>query len=150
MDVRVENTDDLVRLGKALKATGDKGLKREVMRALKQAGKPLSPKVKSAARRDLPRRGGLGDIVAKSSVTTSVRFSGKNPGVRIVGSRKGLSLPQIDAGTIRRPTFGRAPWVNQRVKPGWFTETIRDEAPAVRREVVDVLDDMAKRLEKRG
>ena len=133
-------------VGRKLKATGNKELKKELQRGITAATKPLRQKLKAAAKADLPQRGGLAALVGGASFTASIRTSGREVGVRIIGRRKGYSLAQIDEGVIRHPVFGRDVWVEQRIKGGWFTKTAEADAPQIRRAVVDVLDDVAKKL----
>lgn len=142
-DLRIEGGADLERVARRLKDTGNKELRKELLRGIRQATKPLKAKVQGAARRDLPQRGGLAALIGKANVGTSTRLSGNNIGVRMTGRNKA-----IDEGTVRHPVFGRGAWVAQKVTPGFFTETIEGEADAIRREVVDVLEDVAKKIAK--
>lgn len=149
-DLRITGTDDLARVARALKDAGDKDLRRELLRGINRALKPAKQAVKDAARSQLPQRGGLAAEVAASRISSSTRTSGRSPGVRVTGKKSGRDLRSIDRGRLRHPTFGRAPWVNQAVKPGFFSETLTEQAPRVRREVVDVLEDVAQKIASAG
>lgn len=55
-------------------------------------------------------------------------------------------LQRIDDGTVRHPTFGHGPTVTQAVKPGWFSEPMREGADAVREELLDAIEVVAHEL----
>lgn len=148
-DIRLVGAEDLERLGKQLKELGDKELRRELFRGFARATKPLKEAASDRAVRELPKRGGLNRWVAASKLATRTRVSGKNVGVRIVGTKKGSDVEAIDRGRLRHPVFGnRKVWVTQEVKPGWFTVAIQAGAPGVQRELVEVMDDVARKVER--
>lgn len=148
VDVRIagDGADKLEVLSRRLKAAGDSELRRELYRGLNRATKPLKEAAKRAARQDLPRRGGLNELVASARFSTRTRGGGRTPGVSLTASKAGTDLRWIDRGKLRHPVFGRSTWVNQTVPAGWFTKTLEAEGPAVRKELVTVLDDIARRL----
>lgn len=146
IDLKVGGVQSVEKVARLLKSTGNKELKKELITGITKASKPARQKVKAAAVAQLPRRGGLNRLIGKATISSSTRLSGRNPGVRIVGKRAGISVRQIDEGTIRHPVFGRDVWVTQKIKGGWFSETLEGEAPEIRREVVNVLDAVAKKL----
>lgn len=143
-DLRIEGADQLRDLSKLLKETGDKALRKELMRGIQRGGKKMKPHVRVAALRELPKKGGLNEFVADAKVSVRTR-SGKNAGVRLVGAKKGHDLAAIDRGRLRHPVFGRG-WVNQSIEPGWWSKTLPDHADEVRAEIVTALDDVARRL----
>lgn len=153
MDIVIKGADDFARLARDLRAIDDKELRREFYAGINRATKPLKADAKASARRDLPKRGGLNEFVAKTSLTTRSR-GGQNPGVRIVArkSKKGgrkSDVDAIDRGRLRHPVFGnRRVWVEQRVRPGWFTEPMEAGAGPVRRELLGVLDDVKRKVAK--
>jgi uncharacterized protein YbjQ (UPF0145 family) len=142
MDVTVRGADDLARVAKRLRETGDKELKRELYRGLQRATKPLKANAQKAAGAQLPQSGGLAAIVARSRLTTKV-LTGKNPAVKIVA--KGTAVT-TDKGFVRHPVFGGA-WVTQKVQGGWFSETLADGADEVRAELIEAMNDVAKSID---
>lgn len=145
-DISIEGADRLADVARRLKETGDQDLRKELYRGINRATTPLKNAAKDAARSELPKRGGLNEFVASARLSTSSR-GGNNPGVRITARKAGHDVRAIDRGRVRHPVFGnRGVWVNQQIKPGWFTKTLEDGAPVVRRELVDVLDNVARRL----
>jgi hypothetical protein len=148
--VRVTGADDLERLGRQLKDIGDKELRRDLLRGIQRATRPLKDDIKDSARRNLPRRGGLNEWVAnQGKVSTRTSTAGRNVGVRVVADKKGSDLAAINRGRLRHPVFGnRKVWVTQLVPPGWFDQGTEDGAVRTQRELVEVFDDIAERLER--
>lgn len=146
VDLTIHGVDQLQAVTRALREIGDKDLRRELYKGLNRATKPLKEKAKDAARSKLPRRGGLNDYVAAATIRTSSRGGGANPGVSLKVTKGKHDLKAIDQGKVRHPVFGHGPMVTQSVTPGWFTKTLEDSADPVRKELVDVLDDMAKKV----
>jgi hypothetical protein len=146
MDLKITGADELGDLARALKSAGATDLRRELYRGLNRATKPLRAKAQEAARRDLPQSGGLAALVGRSKGTTKT-FTGRDPGVSIVF--KGTALA-TDKGYVSHPVFGnRGAWVRQPVQgAGWFSETMRDSAPAVRRELLEAIEDVADQIRK--
>lgn len=146
VDIQVYGVGQLEDIGRRLKESGDKGLRRDLLRGINRALKPAKAKVKAAALRELPQGGGLNRVVASSRIGSRTRTAGRNPAVFLTGKKSGHDLRSIDRGRLRHPVFGRPPWVNQEVKPGWWSQTLAGEVPTIRREVIDVMDDVARRL----
>jgi len=135
---RIEGAEKFLRLSKALKAAGKTELRKELNKSLKDAVKPLIPKVKDAARAKLPQRGGLARKVAASSVRPQVRTGQATAGVRlVVGKRRGSAAASTNRGVVRHPVFGRNTWVEQQVTPGWFDATLEAEAPGETKQAIE-------------
>lgn len=147
VELRIEGARNLEKLSKKLKAAGDATLRKELYAGINRATKPAKTAIKEAARRELPKKGGLNEFIAKSSVTTRTRGGGKNPGVQIVAKKKGHDIRAIDRGRLRHPVWGnRRVWVTQQIKPGFFTDTIGAQINDLRRAVIKVLDDIARKV----
>lgn len=148
VDLRVEGADDFQRVARELREVGDVELRRELYRGIERAVKPLKEAARDAARQRLPHRGGLAEKVAKSKFSTR-RRSGRDPGIKIV-AKDPIDLASIDRGRLRHPVFGnRRVWVNQSVPAGWFTDAMEKGAADVRRELLEVLGDVEKKLARR-
>jgi len=146
MDLRVQGAEQLVRVSKALKGA-PKELRSELTKGITRAVKPLKKSAKAEARSSLPRSGGLGRRVAKTKLPHRRRATGKAAGVRVLAQPGAVADPKrIDRGRVRHPTFGRGPWVLQDVKPGWFSRPMKEGAPAVRKELVQAMDDVARKI----
>lgn len=145
IDISVSGADRLASLGAALRAAGDKDLRRELLKAMQRSAKPLKAAAREAAATRLPRRGGLAERVAGSRFSAKTRTAGKNAGVRIVGASD-LDLRSMDRGRLRHPVYGHRRWVNQQIPAGWFSDALEERAPAVRVELVKAIDEVAKTL----
>jgi hypothetical protein len=145
----IKGTNDFLALSKALKDAGETGLRRELHAAMRQAAKPLLPKVKDAARASLPKRGGLNARIAKAPLRTQVRTGAKTAGVRIVGTKVD---PRINTGRVYHPVFGRKPGVVQQVPAaaGYFDKTLSEGGPAVRAVLLQTLADFTDRIVREG
>ncbi len=143
--IEVKGADQLADLAKALKAAGDKDLQRELYAGINRAVKPLRADIKESARTNLPRRGGLAAVVAKSSLRTQRRTSAtRSAGVRIVATNR-FSLYRLNQGQIRHRSG-----TIQRITPGWWTEPTEAVAEDVRREIVKALNGISRKLDRRG
>lgn len=148
VELTVQGGEKLGVLAARLKETGNTELRKELFRGIQRAAKPLRAAAANAARENLPKRGGLNEWVASSKFTISIR-SGRNPAVRVKGNKQGHDLAAMDRGRLRHPLFGnRKLWFTQQIRAGWFSEAMQRESPGVRREVVNVIDDMARELER--
>jgi hypothetical protein len=130
--------NDFLALSKRLKEAGEKGLRNELNKVMRNAAKPLIPKIRDAARDKLPKGGGLNERIAKKPYRAQTRTGVNTAGVRIVGTKVD---PRINEGRIYHPVFGRTPGVVQDVPAakGYFDETLERETPAIRDEVVKAL-----------
>lgn len=110
-----------------LRAAGDGRLKNRLRASVRSAAAPLVADVRQAARKDLPKKGGLNEWVASGRFTTSTLLSANNVGVRII--RKGQF--NGEAQTFRHPVFGvwRPKVPPQRVDVSWFYTTLAERAP---------------------
>ena len=146
-DFSVRGAEQLVRLSRKLKAVGDKDLSREVRAGLREATTPVKAAIREYAESNLPRRGGLNQVMARSRISTQIRGSGRSPGVRLTSKSHD---PRIDRGRLRHPVFGnRQVWVTQRVDPGWFTKPASRAAPRAQGALIIAMRRIEKELESR-
>lgn len=145
-DFEVHGADQLAALSRRMKEAGAGDLRKEMQKALRQAVKPLTPASRAEARRRLPNRGGLADRVAKAPQRQTARSGATTTSVRVTVAGKKSGAAGADAGVIRHPIFGRRQFVNQRVRPGWFSDTADRERQQMSAAVVTVLEDYAERL----
>lgn len=137
---QLNGADEFLRVSKALKAAGDTDLRKELHKAVQLAAKPLIPKVREAARSNLPRKGKLNERIAKKPYRSQTRTGVNTAGVRIVGTKVD---PRINAqGRIAHPVFGRPGSTvvqHDSGTKGYFDETLRESAPQVQEDVVRVV-----------
>jgi hypothetical protein len=144
--------DQFYRVSKALKAAGEKQIRKNLHAGVRTAARPLIPKARRAALVELPKRGGLNKRVAGSPMRTQVMTGRNRYGVRIVVvGKRGAGARATNRGVIRHPVFGnRDRWVNQRVPKGWFDDTMRREAPAIRKDVEAAINRTLTEIARRG
>ena len=148
MDVTVTGANDLAQVAGAINRLVPE-LRKEYLGAIRKVSKPLATATQEAAKSMLPHGGGLNEFVADSKIAVRTRTSGQMVGVRIVTTKPNHDLEALDAGNVRHPVFGnRKVWVLGQVRPGFFTETIRDRAPQVQAALVDVMETFLKRIKQ--
>jgi len=137
MDVRIRGAEQLAALSKRCKAAGEqgKGFRKEVLRGIQRSTKAPKAETTRVAGSELPQRGGLAAEVARAKLSTRTRSTGKNVGVQIIA--KGKYIRSTDRGFIRG---------TQRVPEGWFTETMQNAAPSVRKEIIDAMESVARQI----
>jgi hypothetical protein len=139
--VDITGADQLVRLSKALKEAGAKDLQRELSKAINTAMKPVKADLQRSAG-SLPNRGGLAARVAKTKYSTR---RNKN-GLKLVG-KGDLSLYHLDQGQVRHRRKDGG-WTIQDIKPGWWTDVTDAAAPEVRKEILEAMDEVAKKIDR--
>lgn len=158
-------SDELRKIGKDLKKSGQKDLQREMLKRMRAPVQKIVPDVRTAirstpgttgntrSRKSLAERPrGLRDAIARG-VQVKSSLSGKYVGVRIrIDSRHlpdgSKNLPKYLEGTMprwRHKTYGHEPWVTQRSHP-YFFPTIRQHVPQIQREVAEVVLDITSRI----
>lgn len=151
--VRVRGAEQMKALGLELRAAGEEGkvFRRELLAGIRAAAKPAADAVKGAARRDLPSSGGLNELVATSRIGIRNRLTGKSVGVRVAGTKGEHNLRRIDRGYVRHRVFGvwRENVPDQKVTPGWFSETLAKSEPKIQLAVYGVIASTRRKLERR-
>jgi hypothetical protein len=116
-------------------------LVRELNKGLREGAKDMPDAARAAARSELPHAGGLAERIASAPMSISVG-QGKVK-IRV----RGIDARNADRGRLRHPVYGnRGAWVTQVIKPGWFTDRMRREAPKVRPELVKAMDRIAAKI----
>lgn len=149
-DVTIRGASQLAALAARFKAAGDGGARRDLLRGIRTAAKPLVGVAKESARTNLPHTGGLNEVIASSKFGIRTRTSGSTPGVRVVAV-SGHDIDAIDKGQIRHPDYAKGPretwtWSTQPVAPGWFTRALMTQAPAVRVQIIAAMHLTARRV----
>lgn len=143
MNLEVRGAKQLARLSKQL----DKGVKKDMTKALRVAAKPLVKKTRKVALEELPKGGGLNKRVAKAPQRITITPEGR---VRISAGRSRSGAWGADKGEVRHPVFFRVPrqivWAATKVTPGWFSKTIKEGAPEVRRELLVAMKEIGERI----
>lgn len=138
-----------VATAKRLNAQGKegRGLWRELNASMKAAAEPMTDVVLRHLSEYLPDNYAA---VLRRGLTVRVSRSTKGDaaGLKLVGTAKGVKKKRhvkvINDGTLRHPVFSHADrWVNQKVRPGFWTQplTLNREIPAreIRRAVQNTI-----------
>lgn len=145
-DIRITGSSQLSTLGLRLKEAGAGKVRRELLAAIRAGAQPALPDIRSSARANLPRAGGLGEQVADQpfSVRTSLAASGGRVSIRGTGMKE---LRDINAGRVRHPVWGnRDVWKQQEVPEGFFSEPIEKKAPSIREQIAIAMTNIARQI----
>lgn len=154
MTVKAEGTQEFVKAAHALNDLGNRKVRLAVYKGFRNSARPLGQSMVRAGAAAMPKRGGLSERVASSSVGISNATTGRNPRVELrLKTPQGYDLKAMDAGELRHPVFARAnakrTWVRQGVPAGSFTAAFEEGAPGVRAELIrelnTVIDETARK-----
>lgn len=151
-DIDIGGKEQFVRVAKALNAQGSagRGLKKELMTAIKAAAKPMENEVRDHVAQYLPDR--YAPIISKGLVVRpSQSTRGKSLGLKLVGYAPGQSrrrqIKVIDGGTLRHPVYGnREAWVDQKVKPGFWSTPLDNAREKPAKEIRRAIQTVAAKL----
>lgn len=166
LDVRVSGSARLHQVAKQVRATGDKGMAREMGRALARTTVPVQRSIAAEADRTMPESGGYRQVLSKSlRHKTSQRTGGRSATVRLItyadGTGERRDIESLEAGDLRHPVYGRSrrirrgvragtvqanPWAVTKIRAGFHERGTRDAADQAVAELGTVLDDFAQRL----
>lgn len=144
--------DDLALLGRRLK-TADKQLRKDLLKRLRDEGKPTIEDIRAGLPPSLPNRGGLASRMMSTKVGVRNRLTGKDAGIRLVTTSPKNRLRTLksmnETGTWRHPLFGdRKRWFEQTYEPakGWFDEPIENDLPRFRKEIERAMEETARAI----
>jgi hypothetical protein len=69
--------------------------------------------------------------------------------VRVKGASD-MDIGSMNRGRLRHLTYGHRPWRNQKVRAGWFDDSLTVEADKVRGEIVRAVDELGRKLEAKA
>lgn len=142
-------TEQLEAVAKVLR-DAPKDVRRQSYAAMARAVRPLTQAVKAAAPTYMPSR--YGSLLAKSLRVRTQRRTGRNAGITLIGKAKGRGTKGRDVGglnrgELRHPLYGnRGHWYPQHVRPGFWDNPLQANVAVVRKELLHVLDEIAKRV----
>lgn len=147
--LRVEGADQFFALARRLKEAGDKDLQREMYRGMNRAVKPLRERVKQSAVDTLPRKGGLGALVAsKTKIRVQRRTGVRSVGIKLLATWDGHDVKALDAGRLRKPLFhNRRHWYSQTITPGFWTSPTGSSGPATQAQLLVAMDAVKRKIE---
>lgn len=137
-------------LARALKDAGEKGLKRELYKAINDAGQGLAKQVKDVEHLKpyMPNR--YAEILAEDLTVIISKRLGTAPGVtlRAKGRRKWRHVRRLNQGILTHPVYGTEAqelaatahgrgwtWDTQEIHPRFFDDPVAASGPEVRRQI---------------
>lgn len=152
MSVDGPGREQLRMLAARLKAAGKEGqgLRKELLKELEAAAKPLAREIASAPRLRpyMPDR--YADVLAADLAVTVRRELSADP--RVLVTARGRShkrkVVQVEDGILVHPVFAQGPrrrwnWKNGRqtagMKPGWFSDPVQAAGPDVRERALEAV-----------
>lgn len=149
-------------VGDAMKAEDDgKALRRDLLREIREAGKPLVPDLQAAVRAvpDVSPASAVPPLreAVASQITVGARLSGRSTGLKVtVGTKKDPRGFRFAGRRLNRPrgwshpVFGnREVWAHQSGQQ-WFEPTILRRRDEVRAAVLSAVEAMAARIADRA
>lgn len=121
-------------LGARLRGAQPK-IRRATADGLEDTGRTLGRLMVNSGAAAMPSRNGLASIVRRSTirVAPSGVVGGRTTRIDVsLSSPDGVDLSRLDAGELRHPVWGRAPWVSQVVPSGRFTRPAIGIMPTLR------------------
>lgn len=149
LSVNIQLGEHFSALPRRLREAASSSLRRELDQALTRAVRDLPQALRASAVSTLPRRGGLGELTARTPIKISHITSGSSVSVRVTASsRRGLSDPaRLDRGSVRHPLFGRrSRWYTETVSPGWWTKPIEAVTTKARSEIEQAMDTVVHQI----
>src|SRR5260370_36148977 len=138
--------------GRRLRAAGEDGLGKEVYKAVRAAGEPITREIKDVLhlRPYMPDRY-ADTLAADIAVSMFQRGSIRSPGVTIAarGRLKKRKVVRLNEGFLTHPLFGdRERWFTQTdgMKPGFFNDPCDRSGPQVRDKILPSLHDAASNV----
>lgn len=149
-DFEIRGAEDIDALVKRIASHADaKAIRREMYQGLNRESKDVRDAMKKAIPDALPRRGGLADLVQAGTRMTATAKSGKSAGVTIWAKSGKHDIRMLRNGRLRHPVFGhRSTWVTQTagLDPEAFLGSFEKQAPEVKRAILRVLEDIARKV----
>ena len=119
----------------------------EVDAAVARAVESLPSELRASAQSTLPRRGGLAESVANSTIAVSHHNSAGIVDVTVTASSP-YDIDEMDHGIVHHPLFGdKNHWYTESVNPGWWSRPVGVAQRRVEPEIAHALDVVARRIE---
>lgn len=149
-DFEIRGADDIDALVKALRNHADsKALRKELYQGLNSVTKELRGELKEAIPAALPKRGGLAAEVQGSTRFSATAKSGRFAGVTVWAKNSRHDIRTLTGQRLRHPVWGnRRRWVTQTkgVDPAVFMGKFDDQKPSVQRRILEVLNEIARKV----
>lgn len=133
LDVEIVGAAELKRIATQIKAAGDKGLGRELGRALKKAAAPVERSIREEYQ-GLPKKGGYAGLFSKSlRFRTTLRTAQRSASFRLLtfadGTHERRDINKLERGELRHPVYGRsrAGRKGERLANPWAVTSVRGD-----------------------
>ena len=141
-------SQSLGQLGAKLKELGRGDLRRDLLKTIRTEAKPLGESAIESVGAYLPARYAN---ELQNDLKAVVRSSLSPRGARVRVTARSASKPKrrtsdTDRGNLRHRVFGRDVWVDQSVRPGWWTDQMEAGSPRVRAAIVRTIDRISREL----
>lgn len=144
------NADDLNRLVKNIRAHANrKELEKQLRGGLNRASKDIRGRLVEVIPAALPTRGGLAATIHEATRSRTSVKGGRWAGVSMVFTARSHDIRTVTGRRLRHPVFGnRSTWVTQTkgVQPEVWSGEIEQQKPEIRRAVLSVLNDVARKI----
>lgn len=153
-DITITGADELVAVGRRLKAAGDKGkdgVLATMRREINAETKPMRQAAKRRIQSALPQRGGLAKW-AGGLPSASVKVERDRASVKVRLDKRGHDLASMNRrGIARHPVFGnRKVWASTDVPRGFFEDSVTPEARELRDKVSTAIGRAVERTAMKG
>lgn len=143
-------------LAQRLKDAGEKGLRRELTKAIRDAVKPLKQEILDPEHLKPYMPDNYVPTLLRDLKVTTFSRAGLDAGVSVrVEARTPRGnyrqVVKLQEGSIRHPVFGdREDWKTQYrgMRPGFFSNAVQDHGPQIRDGVVAAMHDVAQKIVK--
>ena len=143
-------------LAQRLKDAGEKGLRRELTKAIQEAVKPLKDDILDPAHLEPHMPDNYVPALLRDLKVTTFSRAGLDAGVSVrVEARTPRGnyrqVVKLEEGSIRHPLFGdRERWFTQfkGMRAGFFSEPVRQHGPQIRDAAVAAMHDVAQKITK--
>ncbi len=164
VSVQINGSAQLRRVADGIRATGDRGLGKEMSSGLRKVAKPVQTSIRASADETMPSGGGYQAAFAKSlRFRTDLRNARRDAFFKLTtfadGKAERRDIGSLNRGKLRHPVYGRSrpkrgggrqpnPWAVTSIKPGFHDRGTAAAADLAEKEMSTVLDDLASRLAK--
>jgi hypothetical protein len=167
LDVRIDGGAELKKLAAQIKASGDKGLGREMAAGLRKVARPVQASIREEYA-GLPASGGYQALFSKSlRFRTESRAASRTASFRLTtfadGTAQRRDIDALEGGRLRHPVYGRSrrlkvgpyagnslanPWAVTRVKGDFHKRGTDKAADSAEKEMLVVLREFSAKLIK--
>lgn len=161
--VQIQGRAEIRRLIAQVKATGDKGMARQMSAALRGTLKPVEAAIRREADAVMPESGGYREVLSKSlKFRAAGRASQRSATVMLKtyadGTGERRDIEALEDGILRHPVHGRSrmvrgrrvpsPWAVTKIRAGFHQRGTDNAGDEAEKRLAVVLDDFASRLAK--